>query len=176
MSARRTHFVLAALLLALIVVVAGCGSGGGGDDVASASGKSTQKDGASDTRKDQGDAGVKYAQCLRENGLDVEDPTEGKGLQLKIDKSQAETAKKAMDACRKLAPQMNGAQDKGAAANTLKFAQCMRKNGVEDFADPDPGSGQIRIDKKVAEDPDFKKAQEACGDPFGGPPGPGGKP
>ena len=43
----------------------------------------------------------------------------------------------------------------------LAFAQCMRDNGVEDFADPRPGEG-INIGPEVAEDPDFEQAEQTC--------------
>jgi predicted small secreted protein len=164
---KRTHALLAAVLLAMTLMMAGCGSDSGGDDVASASGDSTKDSDKADV--DPQEAMVKYTQCLRKHGLDIEDPEPGKGIQLKVEKGQAETAEKAMAACKDLQPQMNEEDRKAATENALKFAQCMRKNGVEDFADPDPSNGGIRVDRDVAEDPDFKEAQERCGDLMGGP-------
>ncbi|MGR6913944.1 hypothetical protein ACU635_06785 [[Actinomadura] parvosata] len=42
----------------------------------------------------------------------------------------------------------------------LKFAQCMRDNGVAAY--PDPEGGMMRITQEAAEDPDLKSAEEKC--------------
>ncbi|MEV1004997.1 hypothetical protein [Nonomuraea sp. NPDC050202] len=42
----------------------------------------------------------------------------------------------------------------------LKFAQCMRDNGVESY--PDPEGSMMRITQEAGEDPDFEAAQEKC--------------
>ncbi len=47
-----------------------------------------------------------------------------------------------------------------------KFAKCMRDNGVAEF--PDPEGNRMRLDKKVADDPDFPAAQEKCQFDLGG--------
>jgi hypothetical protein len=111
--------------------------------------------------------GIKFAQCLREHGLDVQDPEPGKGLQLKVDPSSGlskEDVDKAMEACKQFDPQADGTNNANPQAeeNGRKFAECMRKNGVEKFPDPKPGQRGIMIDKAVGEDPDFQKAQQAC--------------
>lgn len=158
---KRSQIVLAGLLLAFITVLAGCGSSGGSDDVASTgNGSAAHNQGSADGKGGKADL-VKYAQCLRKNGLDVDDPQDGK-FNLKIEKSQAEVAKKAMEACRSLAPSPDASSKKQAIANGLKFARCMRKNGVEKFSDP-AANGSIQIDGSVQDDPDFAKAQKACG-------------
>ena len=70
----------------------------------------------------------------------------------------------AQEACKEYAPsgERGGNDDPQARERMLAHAQCMRDNGVEDFPDPDPGKGGIRIDGRIAEDPDFEKAQKAC--------------
>jgi hypothetical protein len=51
--------------------------------------------------------------------------------------------------------------DQGQA---LAFAQCMRKNGVPDFPDPD-ADGRFRgVGHEAEGDPKFRAAQEACRD------------
>lgn len=144
----------AALLTALALAVAGCGSG---DDTTT-----TTNAAASKSAKD--DQGVKFAQCLREHGVDVDDPEPGQGIQIKINgNTPKSTVEAAMEACRKYDPmQQSGASaDPQAEAKMRKMAQCMRDNGVENFPDPESGKG-IQIDGSVANDPDFTKADKKC--------------
>ncbi|MCW2880909.1 MAG: hypothetical protein JWQ95_5009, partial [Sphaerisporangium sp.] len=48
-------------------------------------------------------------------------------------------------------------------ANSAAFAQCVRKNGVPDFKDPQPGAGKKEgTDLNDLNTPAFKKAAEAC--------------
>ena len=152
----RTRGTVAALPSALALVLAlslsGCGSG-----------NDTGKTGAAASKSSVDDQGVKFAECLREHGLDVEDPEPGKGLRItgKLPKGEVDEA---MEACRKYDPMQNGqaSADPDAEDRVRKMAQCMRENGVEEFPDPEPGSAGLKIDQKVAEDPDFEKAQKTC--------------
>ncbi|MFD0318128.1 hypothetical protein [Streptomyces flavalbus] len=141
----------AALLLALTLAVGGCGSDDGGTDAA---------DIAAGAR-DQDERAVKFAECLREHGVEVEDPGQGGGLRIRgqLPKSEVDAA---MEACRKYSPmQEGGTPDPEVEEKMRKMSQCMRDHGVEDFPDPEPGRG-IQIDQGIAEDPDFEKAQQAC--------------
>ncbi len=108
--------------------------------------------------------GVKFAQCMRENGVDVPDPEPGKGVQMRFSGGVTqEQVQKAMEACREWAPEGatgGAAADPKRAEQMRKYAHCMRDNGVEAFADPE-GTG-FRIDRSLAEDPDFKAAEQAC--------------
>ena len=167
----RIQTLLAALLLGLMLTVAGCGSDGGSDgDIASATGKDSKdstesKDSA--TKEDREAMGLKFAKCMREHGIDMDDPKPGEGIRLQITRDEAETMKKAQDACKQYLPQKDGASGKERIDNVLEFAQCMRKNGVEDFEDPQ--GGMMKMDKSMADDPDFRKAQEKCQDLISGP-------
>ncbi|GAB2745514.1 hypothetical protein [Amycolatopsis magusensis] len=152
-------------LTALTLLLTACGADDGGDQVASAGQPATGAPASAAPAGEAGDMGVKFAQCMRENGVDMPDPEPGKGVQLKLDgKIPKEVVDKAQEACRQYSPQANGKANPQLQENARKFAECMRANGVEAFADPDPNQGGIRIDKKQAEDPDFEKAQEACKD------------
>jgi hypothetical protein len=51
----------------------------------------------------------------------------------------------------------------GRQDQALAFAQCMRKNGVPDFPDPDP-SGRFSGAGHEEDDPAVRAAQEACRD------------
>jgi hypothetical protein len=51
--------------------------------------------------------------------------------------------------------------DRGQA---FAFAQCMRKNGLPDFPDPDPNGRFRGVGHEAKGDPKFQAAQEACRD------------
>jgi hypothetical protein len=156
-----------ALPLILALALTGCGAQAEtGAKVASAGDGKSGVGAAPSASMNQDEMGVKFAQCMRENGVQVEDPQPGKGIMLKLDKGSVSeaTVNKAMEACRQYDPMANASPEKDAkmAENGRKFAACMRENGVESFADPAPGQRGIKIDGKIADDPDFPKAQEAC--------------
>ncbi|GHE97203.1 hypothetical protein GCM10017786_32350 [Amycolatopsis deserti] len=155
--------ILAAFPVALALALAGCGSGDdGGDDVASAGGAATTTAGA--PAVGGADMGLKFAQCMRENGVPMDDPVDGK-ITMKIDGSiPRETVDKAQEACRQYNPQENGAakSDPKMEQAARDFAVCMRENGVEAFPDPEPGQKGIRIEGSSASDPDFEQASQKC--------------
>lgn len=161
-----TRGVLAALPLALALALTGCGGDDGDDgNVASVNGAKGGGGAAASPSLKPGEMGVKFAQCMRQHGIPMEDPKPGGGIQLKVDKSIGkEKADKAQEACREFNPMANQApgSDPKAEERGRKFAECMRKNGVEGFKDPEPGQRGIRITGEAADDPDMKKAQEAC--------------
>jgi hypothetical protein len=166
----RTGGALAALPLVMTLALTGCGSKDDGDGgVASANG---DKQAAASKSADPKDMGLKFAQCMREHGVPMDDPKGGR-FTMKLDgKTPKETVDKAQEACRQYNPMENGAAkpDPKMQEKVAEFAQCMRKNGVEDFPDPKPGQQGIVMDKKLSEDPDFNNAQEKCKDIMGGGP------
>ena len=115
---------------------------------------------------------VRYSGCIRSHGLsDFPDPTVGSnGLPnwFGVDQ-QAPAYKAAYQACQKdslssLAPHASAAKAT-ANAPALKYAVCMRSNGVPDFPDPN-GQGVIQINNATGvlepSSPAFQKAQRAC--------------
>lgn len=145
----RIHGVLAAVSLALALALTGCG----GDD-------GTKGDSAGESDHDKA---LKFAACMREHGVDMEDPEPGEPVRLQVKGVDKETVDKAQEACKKYAPQ-NGkgpGDDPKMKEKMLKFAECMRDNGVEEFPDPSDEGG-IMINKDLEDDPDFEKAQEKC--------------
>ncbi|MER6999765.1 hypothetical protein [Streptomyces sp. NPDC000410] len=160
----RTPAFFAALpLAALALTLTACGSGPDGPGVASANGgtKSPTSTAAPGLSRDE--MNVRYARCLRQQGLDVADPKPGQGIGLSVDGSNKEKAEKAVEACRSVAPpapaDQNDSKDRKAM---LDLARCMRENGVPSFADPKEGQG-IDIGPAQAEDPDFENAWKKCG-------------
>ncbi|MGH7765472.1 MAG: hypothetical protein ACREOM_13765 [Candidatus Dormibacteraceae bacterium] len=96
--------------------------------------------------------GLKFAQCMRDNGVSqFPDPDASGALTIEqvvngtsVDPNSA-TFQQALTACRDLEPagftgQKRSAQQQEAA---LKFAQCIRDNGVNDFPDPAPDAPLI---------------------------------
>ena len=90
---------------------------------------------------------MRFAQCMRDNGISqFPDPDASGALTVEnvvngtsIDPNSS-TFQQALTACRDLEPagfmgQKRSAQQQEAA---LKFAQCIRDNGVKDFPDPGP--------------------------------------
>ena len=90
---------------------------------------------------------MKFAQCMRDNGVSkFPDPDASGSITIEqvangssVDPNSA-TFQQALSACRDLEPagfmgQKRSAQQQEAA---LKFAQCIRDNGVKDFPDPTP--------------------------------------
>jgi hypothetical protein len=153
-----------ALLLAL---AAGCGSGGDdGPGVASVGGTPTPSASAGEPdRGDMAEQALKFAQCMREHGVDMPDPEiDGGAIRQRINAKPGEDVQAAQEACKEFAPSGpgGGKDDPQMRERMLAHAQCMRDNGVESFPDPDPEQHGIRIDGKIAGDPDFEKAQQAC--------------
>ncbi len=129
-------------LIAIAALMSGCGSsasagtGGGGSGNTAAS---TQQ-------------AVKFAQCMRSNGVsNFPDPSaSGK---LTIDavangsslNTNAPAFKQALSACKGLEPAgfTGGTRSSQQQAAGLKFARCIRSNGVPDFPDPLPNGPLI---------------------------------
>ncbi|MEU0568479.1 hypothetical protein ABZ297_24285 [Nonomuraea sp. NPDC005983] len=118
------------------------------------------------------DKAVRFAECMRENSVrDFPDPnasgefTYGIKLGSSLDPRSA-VWKKAIGACKDLQPPgfMSGrkasAQEMGAR---LKFAACMRENGVKDFPDPTENGPLINL-QHAQSIPGFTAAMQKCRD------------
>jgi hypothetical protein len=148
--------------LLLAIGVAGCGGADGGG---------AADKGGSPTSSVAGDR-VKFAQCMREHGIDMPDPEPGNSgnADRMPDGVDPQKVDAAMQQCKQYMP--NGGEppkaDPQQVEHQLEFAKCMRTNGVPDFPDPDangaiqikPGAGgQLGLDPS---DPKFQAAQKAC--------------
>lgn len=149
--------------VALVLALAGC-SGDDGGGVATAGGNGDSGAGSSQTPADDEEARQKFAQCMRDNGVDMPDPEPGERPRMELNGDRAKV-EKAMDECRDLLPNggnFNPSQEDIEAMQ--KMADCMRDNGVPEFPDPDPEGG-IRIQRDSGidpQDPTFQAAQEKC--------------
>jgi hypothetical protein len=151
------------------------GSGGsGGNDTAAPAG--TDTDSTAATPREQA---VRFSECMRDNGVKgFPDPDASGELTIdgvlngsSLDPDSA-AWKKAIGACTALEPpgftgHKRSAQEQQGA---LKFAQCIRDNGVKDFPDPTPDSPLIdtnQIPSMAGKDPRtdsaLTAAMEKCG-------------
>lgn len=165
---RRWWLVVLAVLFAL---VSGCSSNGdGGDGVASMSSapapsSSAPGGGGSGNDGPDMDQMRAYAKCMREHGVDMEDPQDG-GISIAVD-SEAEQKKvdKANEACKHLMP--NGGEDEKPTAedldNAREMAKCLREHGI-DVKEPTMDSPGISVDAgSGGNDPEkVNKAMEEC--------------
>lgn len=162
----------AMVLVLTAVLAAGCGGDDSDTDSGAASGGSSAASGNSDQ-------GVKYSECMRENGVpEFPDPVNGR-LQLRAGpdsgiRPDSPEFKAAQEACQDLAPagaQTGGGGNPQMQEQVLEYAKCMRENGVPDFPDPQFEGGGVRMQlpQGVSEDsPQFQKAQQACQDIMSG--------
>jgi len=115
---------------------------------------------------------VKFSACMRSHGVsDFPDPTVGSnGLPTwgPINtQSRAEQAaqRAAQPVCKKDLPNIGphtSAEKATANGAALKYARCMRSNGVPDFPDPN-GEGVIQDNNPTdASSPQFQMAVAAC--------------
>ncbi|WP_433465432.1 hypothetical protein [Spirillospora sp. CA-128828] len=152
----KASMLLAVSAAALALTAAGCG--GSGDAKAGSSGAKANA---------STDQGVKHAQCMRENGLPgYPDPGQDSGEKPNLPDRDSPEFKKAEQACQSLEPPENRPgtpENAELQRKMLKWAQCMRTNGVPNF--PDPQNGKILIKPRGSIDgnsPQFKKAVQAC--------------
>ena len=128
--------------------LAGCGAHGASGATASSSANAQ-------------DASVKFAQCMRQHGVNVVDPKPGdRGVRITAKNMSESQLNAAMQACRKYSPMKPmDPNDPKARDQMLKMAQCLRAHGVQ-VADPQPGQGiQLRVNKG---DTKTQQAAEAC--------------
>jgi hypothetical protein len=139
---RKRQWLTALALIAMLALISGCGSsapantGSGADSALAKAGKA-----------------ARFASCMRKNGVSqfpdppasgnftIDEIANGSSLN-----TNSPAFEQALKACKALLPAgftgtKRSTQQQQAA---LKFAQCMRANGVSDF--PDPASGQPLVD------------------------------
>ena len=131
-----------------------------------------------DRRTEARQAMLAFAKCMREQGIDMPDPTfdGGRVMQRGPDERVSpEKMRKADEACSKHReeiepPELSPEQQQEMKEGALAHARCMREHGLENFPDPtfdEDGGAQIRIGPGTGldpDDPDFKAAEQACRD------------
>jgi hypothetical protein len=136
MTIRTLRSMLPLTALATLAAI-GAGCGGNDDSGGGNANAATQE------------KAVKFAQCMRENGVSqFPDPDASGNLTIdgvlngsSIDPDSS-TWTAAVAACKTLQPPGftgDGERSAEEQEGALRFAQCIRENGVEDFPDPSPG-------------------------------------
>ena len=135
---RRRRPPAALALVATAALISACGSG------ASA--------GAGSAASANHQTALKFAQCMRTNGVGAFPDPGGSG-QLTLDgvvngsslNPSAPSWKRAISVCHDLEPTGFTGRKRNAAQQSaaLKFAECIRQNGVPDFPDPTPNGPLI---------------------------------
>jgi hypothetical protein len=167
---RRAREPMLAVLALLLLVLAACSSAG----VATIESADAETDATPSAEADPEQAMLDFAECMRENGVEVADPTGAGGLRAifgeDVDRADPEV-QAAMDACREHLEGTFGDGDGGPGQLTpeqeeqmLAFAECMREHGIDV---PDPGAGGSRGGFAAADidpqSPEFQAAMDACG-------------
>jgi hypothetical protein len=150
------------LLIVPLLTLAACGSNPSDDGVASAGGSAISASSASPQGKlDPKDAAVKYAQCMRANGVEYPDPGTKQDRQgvrvtdafIKADRTCKTWHEASSDYLAALVPEvMDGKR---------KYAQCMRERGMK-VSDPDPNTGSYRVDVTDKDKDKFLSASNQC--------------
>jgi hypothetical protein len=159
----RTHILIRPLLAAVLatsaLAVTACGedSAAGGEPTA-------------DQQKQAQEAQLKFARCMREHGVEMDDPKQGeRGIQMVGPRGASpQKAREAEEACRKYLdaikpPELSDEQEKQLKDAALAHARCMRDHGI-DFPDPtfgEDGRATIKIERGSGVDPQDPKVQEA---------------
>jgi hypothetical protein len=158
-----------AALATVALIGAGCGSNAP-SETGTASNSGT---GGNNNATDQGKA-VKFAECMRANGVpDFPDANAQGQFVYGVSVSPAVWTK-AVDACKDLQPPgtLSAKRSPKQQSASLRFAQCIRENGVKDF--PDPANGEPLVN--TYEIPSANRpggmtilnaAMEKCGDVLG---------
>ncbi|MEA2372035.1 MAG: hypothetical protein QOH12_2429 [Solirubrobacteraceae bacterium] len=134
---RRASAALAVIVLVALISACGSSAPAGTRSVGASSNTAAAAKGAK---------GVKFAECMRSNGVgDFPDPTANGEFVYGVSVTPA-VFDKAVAACKTLQPpgSLSAQRSPKQQSLALKFAQCVRNNGVKDF--PDPVNGQPLID------------------------------
>ncbi|MBY8871338.1 hypothetical protein K7640_05715 [Micromonospora sp. PLK6-60] len=164
-SPRRTSVVSAAAALAMIaLLLGGCQRGADEPRVASVSGSQTAAPPA-----DREAQLSRYRDCLTQHGVTLLDTPTAEGLP-QVDKANTDpkVVGEAQAQCRQFVPSGGDATRPSAQdlETSRRYAACLRQHGVPDYPDPDPVTGDPRIDDdlgaRLKADPKMATATQAC--------------
>jgi hypothetical protein len=114
---------------------------------------------------------VAFARCMRAHGLpDFPDPGASGGIRVTtgpgsgVMGANSPQYASAYAACKSLMPALHTRGSGPDRGQLLKYAQCMRAQGIKDFPDPDPRGGLALSGRGdlAPSSPLFQKAQSAC--------------
>jgi hypothetical protein len=155
------------LLLVLALAVAACGGGDKTNGVASLGGDQATPTTSPGGGRDERQADLAYARCMRQHGINLPDPkvdAQGNVTQVHPPGVSPDDPKvrAARQACRQYRP--NGGQAQRPSPQQqqemVAFARCMRQHGI-DMPDPKP-DGRVDMRGVDSDSPRFKAAERAC--------------
>jgi hypothetical protein len=153
---KRTDWLVTLAIALCALGVMACGGG-------SSSGAGTRSGGGASDEK----AGLEFAECMREHGVEMEDPTPGQNITLE---DNDPTTRRALAACDgKLSDagqELSAEEGEEFREGWLAFTECVREQGI-DLADPQfPGAGKVLlgIAGVDTDSPAFEAAAESCQD------------
>lgn len=175
----RPSHLWAAAAVVLAVTVAACSSGSESPKVASVSPQSTTtaapaKGSTSTTAQTPLAQAQAYSQCMRSNGVPnfpdpVPTPSGGYGYRTGGIDGKSAAFQEALRACKDLPSPWNSPGKKLSPDEQqawLRWATCIRANGVPDFADPTFGDGgEVQISdggSNGRQSPQMQSAMDAC--------------
>ncbi len=168
----ETKYRFAALAAATALVLAACGGTGDATSPTLPSLTDTTTAGEQTTTTvsvDPEEAMLEYTACMRENGVDMPDPSSGEGGVFSIggDDLDFEAFEEASAACDPLLEaafgdfELSPEQEAEFRDQELAFAKCMRDEGI-DWPDPSPDGNPV-IDLGSDDDPEtLNEAMQAC--------------
>jgi hypothetical protein len=144
----KTLTLLAVAALAVAAVLAGCGG-------------SVGQHTAVPTSTSAGDQVVKFAQCMRQHGINVPDPAPGSDrITINPQGSTDAQIQAAQEACRKFRPEASNPQDPGETDRMVRLARCLRRHGVN-VADPQPGQ-PLKVNDQGQDRQELQQVNQAC--------------
>jgi len=154
--------VLVAGLLSLVLSAAGaCAQSGDGDGVAAVGTPGAPSPTPSLSQLEQA---LRYTRCMREHGVPMLDPDANgdvRGADASKGGLDPATVDSAQQACRQYRP-VDAGLDALRLEKAREYSRCMRRNGVEDFPDPD-ANGDVHLPDEIT-DPDYDHAKAFCTD------------
>lgn len=160
---RMRRMALVAVMPAVFGLAA-CGGQETDDGVASAGGGTAKASASPSQSLSPEEARLKFAECMRQNGIDMPDPDGSGRVEIRGGPGDRGKLQAAMKACQHFQQQAGGRlgnlDDPKVRDQMVKFAQCMRQNGI-DMPDPQPGQGiQLRVEPGNREK--LEAARKAC--------------
>ena len=152
MIRKRRPLVALVLVSSIALIGAGCGSNtaagsAGRSSTAGSTGSAASASTDAKTQPTKQEKAEKFAECVRAHGVPHFPDADAQGNfgNFGVDVSAA-TFTAAVNACKALQPPGSLSSHRSAAqqSTALRFAACVRANGVPDF--PDPVNGQPLID------------------------------
>jgi hypothetical protein len=152
-------------LIAMVALISACGSSAPASTSSASGASASGASGGGNPTASNHEKAVKFAECMRNNGVSAfPDPPASGNLTIDAiaNGSSLDTSSpaftQAISACKKLEPAgFTGSTPTSRQTSArLKFAQCMRQNGVPDFPDPTANGPLIdttRIPSLAGKDP-----------------------